>query len=116
MTKSDFGPTGQTVLQDKSINRLNGQKLMKNAKIKKLLYRHQRNKLRLDDVPKLPEWQRLRHQHSSTDMTVPNLVIRRASLVPAPHDLTGRKIPTATSVQTTNSEGTVFENHPKCRI
>ena len=87
---------------------------MKNAKIHFFLYRHQRNKLRLDDVPKLPEWQRLRHQHSSTDMTVPNLVIRRASLVPAPHDLTGRKIPTATSVQTTNSEGTVFENHPKC--
>ena len=118
-TKSDYGPTGpkgQAVLPDKSINRLNGQKFMKNAKMKKLLYRHQRNKLRLDDVPKLPEWQRLRHQHSSTDMTVPNLVIRRASLVPAPHDLTGRKIPTATSVQTTNSEGTVFENHPKCLV
>ncbi len=44
-------------------------------------FRHQRNKLKLDDVPKLPEWQRLRHQHSSADMSVPNLVIRRASVV-----------------------------------
>lgn len=78
--------------------------------------RHQRNKLRLDDVPKLPEWQRLRHQHSSADMTVPNLVIRRASLVPAPHDLTGRKIPTATSVQTTNSEGSSPENNNYLRV
>lgn len=43
--------------------------------------RHQRNKLKLDDVPKLPEWQRLRLQHSSNDMSVPNLVIRRASVV-----------------------------------
>jgi hypothetical protein len=37
-------------------------------------FRHQRNKLKLDDVPKLPEWQRLRLQHCSNDMSVPNLV------------------------------------------
>ena len=48
--------------------------------------RHQRNKLKLDDVPKPPEWQRLRHQHSVTSMgaempAVPNLVIRRPSVV-----------------------------------
>ena len=45
--------------------------------------RHQRNKLKVDDVvPKLPEWQRLRQQHnSSADVLVPNLVIRRASVV-----------------------------------
>ena len=81
-------------------------------------FRHQRNKLRLDDVPKLPEWQRLRHQHSTTDMTVPNLVIRRASLVPgAPNDLTGRKIPNSTSnVQTTNSEGSSPENNNYLRV
>ncbi len=39
-------------------------------------YRHQRNKLKLDDVPKLPEWQRLRLQHNNHDVSVPNLVIR----------------------------------------
>ena len=44
-------------------------------------------------MPKLPEWQRLRHQHSSADMTVPNLVIRRASLVQGAGDLLGRKVP-----------------------
>ena len=56
------------------------------------MYRHQRNKLKLDNVPKLPEWQRLRHQHSSADMSVPNLVIRRASVVQGPaFDLMGRK-------------------------
>ena len=38
----------------------------------------------MDDVPKLPEWQRLRHQHSAADMSVPNLVIRRASVVQGP--------------------------------
>ena len=56
-------------------------------------FRHQKNKLKLDDVPKLPEWQRLRYQHSSVDMTVPNLVIRRASVVQGPlgYDLMGRK-------------------------
>ena len=55
--------------------------------------RHQKNKLKLDDVPKLPEWQRLRYQHTSADMTVPNLVIRRASVVQGPlgYDLMGRK-------------------------
>ena len=55
--------------------------------------RHQKNKLKLDDVPKLPEWQRLRYQHSSVDMTVPNLVIRRASVVQGPmgYDHMGRK-------------------------
>lgn len=46
-----------------------------------LTSRHQRNKLKLDDVPKLPEWQRLRLQHTSNDMSVPNLVIRRPSVV-----------------------------------
>ena len=56
-------------------------------------FRHQRNKLKLDDVPKLPEWQRLRHQHSSADVAVPNLVIRRASVVQGPmgFDHSGRK-------------------------
>ena len=50
-------------------------------------YRHQRNKLKLDDaVPKPAEWQRLRHQHSVASMAaempaVPNLVIRRPSVV-----------------------------------
>ena len=57
--------------------------------------RHQRNKLKLDDVPKLPEWQRLRYQHtSSNDMSVPNLVIRRASVVQGPmglHNLISEK-------------------------
>lgn len=57
--------------------------------------KHQRNKLKLDDVPKLPEWQRLRHQHSTADMMVPNLVIRRASVVQGPlgydHLTGGRK-------------------------
>lgn len=48
--------------------------------------------MKLDNVPKLPEWQRLRHQHSSADMSVPNLVIRRASVVQGPaFDLMGRK-------------------------
>ena len=46
--------------------------------------RHQRNKLKLDDVPKLPEWQRLRQQHAAADISVPNLVIRRPSLVQGP--------------------------------
>ena len=49
-----------------------------------LEYRHQRNKLKLDDVPKLPEWQRLRQQHGTADITVPNLVIRRPSVVQGP--------------------------------
>ena len=49
-----------------------------------LFYRHQRNKLKLDDVPKLPEWQRLRQQHATADISVPNLVIRRPSLVQGP--------------------------------
>ena len=42
--------------------------------------------MKLDDVPKLPEWQRLRQQHSqSNDIgCVPNLVIRRPSLVHGP--------------------------------
>lgn len=48
------------------------------------VYRHQRNKLKLDDVPKLPEWQRLRQQHAAADISVPNLVIRRPSLVQGP--------------------------------
>ena len=48
------------------------------------VYRHQRNKLKLDDVPKLPEWQRLRQQHATADISVPNLVIRRPSLVQGP--------------------------------
>ena len=58
-----------------------------------LFFRHQKNKLKLDDVPKLPEWQRLRYQHSSVDMNVPNLVIRRASVVQGPmgYDHMGRK-------------------------
>ena len=50
--------------------------------------RHQRNKLKLDEVPKPAEWQRLRHQHSVASMgtaeampAVPNLVIRRPSVV-----------------------------------
>ena len=47
-------------------------------------FRHQRNKLKLDDVPKLPEWQRLRQQHATADISVPNLVIRRPSLVQGP--------------------------------
>ena len=47
--------------------------------------RHQRNKLKLDDVPKLPEWQRLRQQHTANDnVAIPNLVIRRPSLVQGP--------------------------------
>ena len=53
--------------------------------------RHQRNKLKLDDVPKLPEWQRLRLQHCSNDMSVPNLVIRRASVVQGHGDIFQRK-------------------------
>jgi hypothetical protein len=54
-------------------------------------FRHQRNKLKLDDVPKLPEWQRLRLQHCSNDMSVPNLVIRRASVVQGHGDIFQRK-------------------------
>ena len=58
-----------------------------------ILCRHQRNKLKLDDVPKLPEWQRLRQQHQTNDMSVPNLVIRRPSLVQGPGgDQTPRKV------------------------
>jgi hypothetical protein len=53
----------------------------------RLTCRHQRNKLKLDDVPKLPEWQRLRLQHSSNDMSVPNLVIRRASVIQGHGDI-----------------------------
>ena len=57
-----------------------------------IFYRHQRNKLKLDDVPKLPEWQRLRQQHSTADISVPNLVIRRASLVQGPGGEYPRKL------------------------
>lgn len=52
-----------------------------NPKYVNFVHRHQRNKLKLDDVPKLPEWQRLRLQHCSNDMSVPNLVIRDQKLI-----------------------------------
>ena len=57
-----------------------------------IFYRHQRNKLKLDDVPKLPEWQRLRQQHATADIAVPNLVIRRPSLVQGPGGDYSRKL------------------------
>ena len=62
--------------------------------------------MKLDDVPKLPEWQRLRYQHSSADMNVPNLVIRRASVVqgPAGYDLMGRKNSSVLAAQKESSE------------
>ncbi|TRY61045.1 hypothetical protein TCAL_08271, partial [Tigriopus californicus] len=53
---------------------------------------HQRNKLKLDDAPKLPEWQRLRLLHSSNDVSVPDLYVRRASVVQGiPNSFAGRK-------------------------
>lgn len=79
--------------------------------------RHQRNKLKLDDVPKLPEWQRLRHQHSSNDMSVPNLVIRRASVVQGTAmDIMGRKNSAAASIQSSNSGGSSPENNNYLRV
>ena len=57
-----------------------------------LCSRYQRNKLKLDDVPKMPEWQRIRLLHSSNDVSVPDLYVRRASVVQGlPGGFMGRK-------------------------
>ncbi|CAB4059969.1 SCYL2 [Lepeophtheirus salmonis] len=72
--------------------------------------RHQRNKLKLDDVPKLPEWQRLRYQHSVSDVSVPNLIIRRPSVVQGPSDLYYRKNSQTGSLASSGSGGSSPEN------
>nr|XP_040582110.1 SCY1-like protein 2 [Lepeophtheirus salmonis] len=78
--------------------------------------RHQRNKLKLDDVPKLPEWQRLRYQHSVSDVSVPNLIIRRPSVVQGPSDLYYRKNSQTGSLASSGSGGSSPENTNYLRV
>lgn len=82
-----------------------------------IIDKHQRNKLKLDDAPKLPEWQRLRLLHSSNDVSVPDLYVRRASVVQGiPGSFAGRKNSGAASVVSSNSGGSSPENNNYLRV
>ena len=46
------------------------------------IFRHQRNKLRLDgSIPKSPDSYQMKHDQPTEGMAIPNLVIRRPSVV-----------------------------------
>jgi len=66
--------------------------------------RHQRNKLRLDgEMPKSPESYRLKYDRPTESMSIPNLVIRRPSVVQGPSPNAALKTYRLTAITSSNN-------------